>query len=119
MLELKDPSLLRQAALVDGEWLGPGADAIQVINPADGSVVGKVPACGASETSAAIAAAKAAWPDWRARTAHERAVLVERWHALDEAARADIDQTVPLARALCDLVRPSPQSSTSGSGDFF
>lgn len=45
--------------------------------------------------------------------------LVARWRSLDEAARADIDQAVPLARALCDLVRPAPQSSSSGSGDFF
>jgi succinate-semialdehyde dehydrogenase/glutarate-semialdehyde dehydrogenase len=105
MLELKDPGLLRQAALVDGEWLRPGADAIEVTNPADGSVVGKVPACGAAETEAAIAAASAAWPDWRARTAHERAALVERWHALvienlpDLARIMTAEQGKPLAEA--------------------
>jgi len=45
--------------------------------------------------------------------------LVARWHALDETARADIDQAVPLARALCDLVRPPSQSSPPDSSDFF
>ena len=45
--------------------------------------------------------------------------LVERWHSLDATARADIDQSVPLARALCDLVRPPPQSSTPDSSEFF
>ena len=59
MIELKDPGLLNQAALVDGEWIAPDAQAIEVINPADATRVGRVPACGASETRAAIAAANA------------------------------------------------------------
>ena len=58
MIELKDPGLLKQAALVDGEWIATDAQAIEVINPADASRVGRVPACGASETRAAIAAAR-------------------------------------------------------------
>lgn len=105
VVELADPGLLKQAALVNGEWIAPGASAIDVINPADGSLVGKVPACGASETSAAIAAAKAAWPEWRARTAHERSALVERWHALVMENLADLarimtaEQGKPLAEA--------------------
>lgn len=45
--------------------------------------------------------------------------LVTRWHALDDNARADIDRAVPLARALCDLVRPPPQNTPPGSSDFF
>jgi len=105
MLELRDPGLLRQAALVDGQWLAPGADAIEVTNPADGRLVGRVPACGSSETGAAIAAAKAAWPEWRGRTAHERAALIERWYALvlenlDDLARImTAEQGKPLAEA--------------------
>lgn len=105
MIELKDPGLLNQAALVDGEWIAPDAQAIEVINPADASRVGRVPACGASETRAAIAAAKAAWPEWRARTAHERAALVERWHSLvienlsDLARIMTAEQGKPLAEA--------------------
>lgn len=105
MLELKDPSLLRQAALVNGEWVAAGGNSIEVTNPADSTLVGKVPACGASETNAAIAAAKAAWPDWRARTAHERSALVERWHALvienlpDLARIMTAEQGKPLAEA--------------------
>ena len=105
MVALSDPSLLKQAALVDGEWIAPGVGALDVINPADGSIVGKVPACGASETSAAIAAAVAAWPEWRARTAHERCALVERWHALVMESLPDLarimtaEQGKPLAEA--------------------
>ena len=105
MLELSDPSLLKQAALVDGAWIAPGADAIDVLNPSDGGLVGKVPSCGSAETSAAIAASVAAWPEWRARTAHERCALVERWHALvmenlpDLARIMTAEQGKPLAEA--------------------
>jgi hypothetical protein len=45
--------------------------------------------------------------------------LVERWEKLDEAARADAAQSVPLARALLDLVRPAPEPAAPNSSDFF
>src|SRR5262249_39176589 len=44
--------------------------------------------------------------------------LVERWLKLDEAARADPGQAVPLARALLELVRPPPEPTAPDSGDF-
>ena len=81
--QLADPSLLREAVLIGGEWLeAPAGGGIAVTSPADGALVGRVPACGTVETQAAIAAANAAWADWKGRTAHERAAVVERWHAL-------------------------------------
>jgi hypothetical protein len=45
--------------------------------------------------------------------------VVERWQKLDETARADIAEAVPLARALLDLVRAPPQAAAPDSGDFF
>ncbi len=105
MMKLADSTLLRPSALVNGEWLGPDADGIDVINPADGTVIARVPACGTSETEAAIAAATAAWPEWRARTAGERCALLERWHALvlenlpDLARILTTEQGKPLAEA--------------------
>jgi len=83
MLELKDTGLLRQAALIDGEWLpADGRANVAVIDPATGAAVGHVPDCSTAETGRAIAAAESAWPEWRKRTAHERAALLERWHTL-------------------------------------
>lgn len=105
-VELRDPALLRQAALVGGEWLpasGPGA--LEVVNPADGALVGRVPDCGEAETEAAIAAADAAWPGWRAMTAGERCALLEAWHAvvlanIDDLARImTAEQGKPFAEA--------------------
>lgn len=109
MIELSDPSLFRQAALIDGQWVSPDSNAIEVDNPADGSVIGRVPACGVSETQAAIDAAKASWGSWRAMTANERCALVERWHALvleniDDLARIlTAEQGKPMAEALGEM----------------
>ncbi len=79
----QDSSLLRDRCLIGGEWV-QGADgaSIAVTNPADGSVVGSVPRLGRLETTLAIDAASAALPAWRARTAKERAELLQRWYAL-------------------------------------
>ncbi len=104
MLNLKDPSLLRDQCLVDGRWIS-GERTIAVTNPATGAVIGQVPRLGQSETREAIAAANRAWPAWRARTAHERSALLACWHALilehqDDLARImTAEQGKPLAEA--------------------
>jgi succinate-semialdehyde dehydrogenase/glutarate-semialdehyde dehydrogenase len=105
MLNLNDPTLLRQAALIDGQWISTGLPHLEVINPATGEVIGTVPDCGAAEAEAAIAAAQASWADWRRRTAGERAAMLEGWHALvlanlDDLARImTAEQGKPLAEA--------------------
>ena len=69
MLTLKDPSLLKQKAFIDGAWCdADDAATIDVFNPATGALIGTVPKMGAAETKRAIEAANAAWPAWRART---------------------------------------------------
>jgi succinate-semialdehyde dehydrogenase/glutarate-semialdehyde dehydrogenase len=80
---LRDPSLFIEAALVGGAWLpAAGRSAIAVDNPATGEPLGSVPACGADETVAAVEAADAAFPAWKALPAGERAVILERWWSL-------------------------------------
>ena len=82
-LSLHNPALLIEKAFIGGEWSGARSGAtLPVDNPATGAVIGTVPDCGEAETQAAIAAAEAAYPAWRARTAADRAALLERWHAL-------------------------------------
>ena len=104
MLNLKDPSLLRDQCLVDGRWIS-GERTIAVTNPATGAVIGQVPRLGQGETREAIAAANRAWPAWRARTAHARSALLARWHALilehqeDLARIMTAEQGKPLAEA--------------------
>ncbi|WP_327754267.1 NAD-dependent succinate-semialdehyde dehydrogenase [Sphingobium sp. SJ10-10] len=82
-LSLNNPSLLIERAFIGGEWVGAQAGGtLPVDNPATGAIIGTVPDCREADTQAAIAAAEAAYPAWRAKTAAERAALLERWHAL-------------------------------------
>ncbi len=72
-MQLKDPTLLRQAALVGGRWIeADAASGIAVTNPATGETIGHVPKLGAAETREAIEAARKAQKGWAARTAKER-----------------------------------------------
>ena len=83
MLQLKDPTLLRHQAYVNGAWIdADGGQTINVNNPATGEHIGTVPLMGAAETRRAIEAANAAWPAWRKKTAKERAAVLRRWHDL-------------------------------------
>ncbi len=100
---LTDRALLREQCYVDGAWIGTGT--IEVADPASGEVLGSVPSLGADETRAAIAAAEAALPAWRAKTAGERSKLLRRWFDLMMAVQDDLamiltrEQGKPLAEA--------------------
>jgi succinate-semialdehyde dehydrogenase/glutarate-semialdehyde dehydrogenase len=83
MLQLNDPSLLRQQAYVNGQWCdADDGTTMQVTNPATGQMIGTVPRMGASETRRAIEGANAVWPAWRKKTAKERSVILRKWHDL-------------------------------------
>jgi succinate-semialdehyde dehydrogenase / glutarate-semialdehyde dehydrogenase len=83
MLNLKDPSLLRQQAYINGEWCDANdGSTFKVTNPATGQVIGTAPRMGAAETGRAIEAANAAWPAWRKTLAKERARILRKWNDL-------------------------------------
>ncbi len=105
-LSLKDASLFRQQNYVGGQWIGAASGrTVAVRNPANGEVIGEVPALGAAETRAAIEAAYAAYPAWRALTAKERAAILRRLNDLMLANADDLavimtaEQGKPLAEA--------------------
>jgi acyl-CoA reductase-like NAD-dependent aldehyde dehydrogenase len=52
--------------------------AIEVVEPATEEVMARIPAAGVEETDAAVAAAKAAFPAWRAVSPGDRAALLRR-----------------------------------------
>jgi succinate-semialdehyde dehydrogenase / glutarate-semialdehyde dehydrogenase len=106
MLNLKDPSLLRQQAYIGGEWCDAhGGATVDVRNPATGDKIGTVPHMGAEETRRAIDAANAAWPAWRKKTAKERAAVLRKWSDLmlenadDLAVLMTVEQGKPLAES--------------------
>lgn len=102
-MNLHDPRLFRQAALIDGEWI-ERAD-MEVTNPATGNPTGTMPDCSAAETNAAIEAARRAMVGWRARTHADRADMLMRWYQLimdnadDLAMLLTSEQGKPLAEA--------------------
>ena len=83
MLNLKDQSLLRQAGLINGEWVSArSGKTVDVIDPATQDAIGIVPDMGGDETRAAIVAAEAAFKVWKAKTNAERALIIEKWFDL-------------------------------------
>jgi succinate-semialdehyde dehydrogenase/glutarate-semialdehyde dehydrogenase len=103
-MHLKDPSLLRADAYVDGAWTAAGAGGrFAVTNPATGETLADVADGGVDDARAAIEAAHAAFPAWRARTAKDRAGLMRKWFELIMANQEDLavimtsEQGKPLA----------------------
>jgi succinate-semialdehyde dehydrogenase/glutarate-semialdehyde dehydrogenase len=88
---LADSKLFRQSCYVDGAWVNArGGATITVDNPATGEVVGTVPKFGAVETREAIEAANRAFPEWRKKTAKERAAVLRKWFDLMMANQEDL-----------------------------
>ncbi|SDJ63859.1 glutarate-semialdehyde dehydrogenase /succinate semialdehyde dehydrogenase [Pseudomonas delhiensis] len=105
-MQLKDSSLFRQQAYIDGSWVdADNGQTLKVNNPATNETIGSVPKMGAAETRRAIEAADRALPAWRALTAKDRANRLRRWFELmienqDDLARLmTIEQGKPLAEA--------------------
>ncbi|WP_351124321.1 NADP-dependent succinate-semialdehyde dehydrogenase [Shewanella sp. T24-MNA-CIBAN-0130] len=105
-MELNDPSLLRQQCYINGQWRNAdNGQTIAIANPATHEVIGHVPVMGSAETLAAIDAAQAALPAWRALTAKERGQKLRRWfelihqHSDDLALLMTTEQGKPLAEA--------------------
>ncbi len=110
-LELKDPTLFREACYIDGKWLAADSNqTIEVTNPASGEVLGTIPKMGADETRRAIDAANAAYPAWRAKTAKERASILRKWFDLmmenqeDLARMMTAEQGKPFKESMGEIV---------------
>jgi succinate-semialdehyde dehydrogenase/glutarate-semialdehyde dehydrogenase len=110
-LDLKNPALLREQAYINGEWVNArDGQTFDVTNPADGSLVARVPQLDVADTKGAIEAADAAWPAWRSKTAKERAAILRRWFNLmvdnkeDLAAIMTAEQGKPLAESAGEVL---------------
>jgi succinate-semialdehyde dehydrogenase/glutarate-semialdehyde dehydrogenase len=111
MFKLKDPTLLRELCFIDGRWNAADSGAtLDVKNPATLAKLGSIPNMGAPETRRAVAAAAAALPAWKARTAKERAVILRRWFDLmienqdDLATLMTAEQGKPLAESKTEIL---------------
>jgi aldehyde dehydrogenase (NAD+) len=62
--------------LIDGEMVDNG-EWLEVLNPANEKVVGRVPACGKDELDRAVAAARRAFKEWKKTSPEERQKVVQ------------------------------------------
>ncbi|MDZ4280439.1 MAG: NAD-dependent succinate-semialdehyde dehydrogenase [Hydrogenophaga sp.] len=101
---LKDPTLLKTDALINGEWV-KGASRFDVLDPATGQKLADVANLGPADAEKAIAAANAAWAGWKGKTAKERSIILRKWYDLLMANQDDLgrimtaEQGKPLAEA--------------------
>ena len=105
-LGLKDTKLFRQQCYIDGAWAdADSGKTVSVSNPASGEILGSIPNMGTDETRRAIAAANAAFPGWRAKTAKERSTILRKWfelmmlHQEDLAKLMTAEQGKPLSES--------------------
>ncbi len=105
-LSLRRPDLIRDQNFIGGSWIAGRDQAwMEVTDPADGSLVARVPDSGVEDARAAAEAANAALEPWRSLTARARAQLLKRWHALimenteDLARIISTEQGKPLSEA--------------------
>ena len=101
---LKDPTLLKTDGLINGKWVA-GSGRFDVLDPATGHKLADVANLGPKDAEAAIAAANAAWPAWKAKTAKERSIILRKWYDLLMANQEDLgriltaEQGKPFAEA--------------------
>ena len=89
---LKDSTLFKTDALINGEWV-KGSARFDVHDPSNGAKLADVANLGPKEAQAAIAAANAAWPAWRAKTGKERSIILRKWFDLLMASQDDLGRT--------------------------
>jgi succinate-semialdehyde dehydrogenase / glutarate-semialdehyde dehydrogenase len=103
---LKNTKLLKAHGYINGEWVGDNAESrFEVTNAYTNEVISTLPEMGKKETNDAIEAANIAWPNWRSKTAKERAAILKKWFDLimenqeDLAVLMTAEQGKPIAEA--------------------
>lgn len=88
-MELRDTSLLKSGAWINGEWMN-FSNTFPVLNPATGEEIEKVSDCGVEQAEYAIESASDAFITWRKKTAEERQSVLLKWHQLIMENAADL-----------------------------
>lgn len=99
-----------EANLIGSEWVSDyGNGHIEVVNPATGTVVGRVPKARPADVERCIDVAVHAGERWRATPARVRGTALRRWHTLilerkrELAELLTLEQGKPLSEALAEI----------------
>ena len=96
-MKLTDATLFRQQCFIDGKWCDAEKDSsIEVINPANGKVLGSVPRMGSVETHLAIEAADVAFKPWSGLPAKQRSNKLHKWFELMLEHQEDLAMLITL-----------------------
>lgn len=105
-ISLKQPSLLKDKAYINGEWINSSSgETYPVINPFNHAIITHIPNMGEVDTQKAIEAAQAALPEWKNKTAAARGRILRKWYNLilenldDLALILTTEQGKPLSEA--------------------
>lgn len=108
---LKDPSLFKEQAFINNEWISSSSSSLfPVNNPATGEIIAQVANLSATDAEKAIVAADQALPKWKSMTGKERAILMRKWFDLilqnkeDLAILMTLEQGKPLAESTGEVV---------------
>ena len=109
MIKLEDPTLFKTENYVNGKWIDGSAGHIEVLNPANGTLVAKTVNGSAENACDAVEAAAVAFKSWSKMPAKERASYLRKWHDLilenadDLGALMTAEQGKPLSEAIGEV----------------
>ena len=109
MIKLEDPTLFRTENYVNGKWVGGSAGHIEVLNPANGTLIAKTVNGSAENARDAVEAAAVAFKNWSKMPAKERSSYLRKWHDLilenadDLGALMTAEQGKPLSEAIGEV----------------
>ena len=91
MLTLTDPTLIKNRALVNNQWVEAADEAqIDVTNPFDQSVITTIPSLSHDQVVDAVAHATEAQVEWAKLTANQRAAVLQKWADLIDSHKEDL-----------------------------
>ncbi|WP_201586634.1 NAD-dependent succinate-semialdehyde dehydrogenase [Psychrobacter sp. HII-4] len=90
-LPLSNPDLLKQQCLIKDGWhVASSEETLDVSNPFNGELIGTVPSLTTEDVNDAVVASHDAQIAWAAKTAQERATLLQKWADLIDANKEDL-----------------------------
>lgn len=108
-MQLKNKTLFAEKNFSGGKFFDT-TDKINVFNPADGALIGKVPSCNLVDVKNSIEFAQNAFEKWKKLSGKERAKVLHKWYELilqnqeDLAAILTSEQGKPLSEARGEIL---------------